>query len=111
MKKTAAALILALCLLLSAAAGTAEAKNTVLVANGAEAGEIRLCFFEEAPNVPYLGIREYAEKILGIPLLAETGENGVITLRSGYAILPPAPSPRRTGSGSSRRKCPWRVRL
>ncbi len=82
MKKTAAALILALCLLLSAAAGTAEAKNTVLVANGSEAGEIRLCFFEEAPNVPYLGIREYAEKILGIPLLAETGENGVITLRS-----------------------------
>ena len=82
MKKTVIALILALCLLVSAA-GIAEEKNTVLYADGAEAGSIRLCWFEDVPDIPYMGIREYAEHILYIPLSLETDADGVITLRNG----------------------------
>ena len=83
MKKTVVALILALCLLVSAAAGIAEEKSAVLYTDGTETGEMRLCTFEEMPDVPYMGIREYAEKILNLPMSAETGEDGVVTLRNG----------------------------
>ncbi len=81
MMKKAVVLMTVLCMLLCAA-GVAEEKSTVLYEDGAVTGEIRLCWFEELPNIPYMGIREYAEYILGIPLSMETGADGVVTLRN-----------------------------
>ena len=81
MKKTVMILMLVLCLLTSIA-GSAEEKSAVLYVNGAEAGEMRLCWFEETPHIPYMGIREYAERILCVPLSAGTGADGIITLRN-----------------------------
>lgn len=82
MKKTLVAMILTLCLLVSAA-GIAEEKSAVLYEDGKEAGELRVCRFEEMPDIPYMGIREYMEHILCIPLSIETGADGVVTLRNG----------------------------
>ena len=81
MRKIMMALVMALCLLVSAV-GVAEEKTVALYADSVDPGEARLCWFEEVPEVPYMGIREYAELILGIPMTAETDAEGVITLRN-----------------------------
>ena len=82
MKESIIAIILTLCLVVSVT-GIGEEQSTVLFADGARAGELRLCRFEESPNVPYLGIGEYAEKILNIPLSMEEDGEGVVTLSNG----------------------------
>ena len=82
MKKAFVALMLVLSLLVSAA-GIAEEKETVLAEDGAEAGRVRLCWFDETPDIPYMGIREYAEQILKIPMTMETGAEGAVVLRNG----------------------------
>ena len=81
MKRAVIAVLLCLCLLFSAA-GTAEERNAVLLTETGEAGELRVCFFEEAPHVPYMGIREYMTRIMDTPMTMEKDENGVIVLKN-----------------------------
>lgn len=83
--------MLALCLLVSAAgfaedkaaAGLAVEKSVVLYAEGVEDGRLSICFFSDQPGIPCMGIRAYADRVLGIPMTMETDENGVVTLRNG----------------------------
>ena len=83
--------MLALCLLVStagfaedkAAAGFAEEKPVVLYAEGVEDGRLSIYFFHDQPGIPCMGIRAYADRVLGIPMTMETDENGVVTLRNG----------------------------
>ena len=82
MKRTVTALLLVLCLLVSAA-GLGEEKTAPLYADGAKAGELRIRVFDELPDIPYLGIREYLEQIMEIPVTLETDGEGVVTLRNG----------------------------
>lgn len=93
--------MLALCLLVSAAgfaenhaaAGFAEEKTAALYAEGVEDGSLSVYYFSELPDIPYMGIRAYAERILRIPMAMETGENGVVTLRNangGKLVCDPA---------------------
>ena len=82
MKRTVTALLLVLCLLVSAA-GLWEEKTAPLYADGAKAGELRIRVFDELPDIPYLGIREYLEQIMEIPVTLETDGEGVVTLRNG----------------------------
>ena len=85
MKKTIIALMLAVCMLCPVF-GSAEAapteKTVPFFTEEGEAGELTLHFFEETPNIPYMGINEYMTKIMDIPLTAEAGENGALLLKN-----------------------------
>jgi hypothetical protein len=85
MKKPIFALLVVLCVL-CAAAGFAESvpaeKTFPLSMEGVDAGELTLRFYEETPNVPYLGINAYMTAIMGSPLTAEASENGVLILKN-----------------------------
>ena len=81
MRKTAIALILALCLLFSAAS-LAEEKTAAVYADGVEIGEAGIRWFEDMPEIPCMGIRAYAELILRLPLSMETEAEGVVVLRN-----------------------------
>ena len=99
MKKTVWALILALCLLLSATgfaetAGetaqpetaepeTFESEKTVtLHYESGEAVEVTLRFFEETPNVPYMGLHEFWTLVVKDPVTVEKNEDGTLTLKN-----------------------------
>ena len=85
-RKTVLAFMLILCLLFSAV-GFAEAGQTEkAVTLHTEAGEdigMTLRFFEDKPNVPYMGINEYMTNIMDIPLTVERAEEGALTLKNG----------------------------
>ena len=70
MKKTIIALMLAVCMLCpvigSAEAAPAE-KAVPFFTEAGEAGELTLRFYEETPNIPYMGINEYMTRIMNIP--------------------------------------------
>ena len=85
MKKTIIALMLAVCMLcpVIGSAEAAPAEKAVPFFNEAgEAGELTLRFYEETPNIPYMGINEYMTRIMNIPLTAEAGENGTLLLKN-----------------------------
>ena len=77
MKRTAMVMMLCLCLLFSAI-GVAEEKTAVLFTETGENSELRICSFEEAPNVPYMGIMEFMTNIMDSPMTMEKGEDGVV---------------------------------
>lgn len=85
MEKTIIALMLAVCMLCPVI-GFAEAVPTEKVVpfftEAGEAGELTLRFYEETPNIPYMGISEYMTRIMDIPLTAEAGENGTLLLKN-----------------------------
>ena len=85
MKKTVIAFVLVLCMACPVI-GPAEAmpaeKTVPLITEEGEAGELTLRFYEETPNIPYMGINEYMTRIMDIPLTAEAGENGTVLLKN-----------------------------
>ena len=85
MKKTIMALVLVLCMLSSVigfAEETPAEKAVPFFTEAGEAGELTLHFYEETPNIPYMGINEYMTRIMDIPLTAEADENGMLLLKN-----------------------------
>jgi hypothetical protein len=81
------AIILCTVFSLSAAALAEEAKfteKTVTIYNeGKEDGEFTLRFYNETPNVPYMGMSEYSELMKHQPLTLRENEDGTCVLENG----------------------------
>ena len=91
MKKQITAAFAALCLIsLSGtvmAAGTEEGtqyeeKLTPVIREGKEDGELALRFYEETPNVPYLGLNAYSEYMKAQSLTLRENEDGTVTMEN-----------------------------
>ena len=87
MKNTILSLLLALCLLVSAAgfAEQAPAEKTAVLytAAGEEDGELTIRYYEETPHIPYLGISEYMTRVMHFTMTAEANEDGTLSLKNG----------------------------
>ena len=85
MNKSILSLFLVLFLLCSAA-GFAESgpveKAVTLHTESGEDRELTLRWFEETPNVPYMGINEYTEHLMHSPMALESNEDGTLTLKN-----------------------------
>ena len=57
-------------------------KDVKFIHEGTEEGTLKLRFYNDTPNVPYMGIREYAEHFMKSPM--ELGDNGdgTVTLKN-----------------------------
>ncbi len=81
--------VLAICMVtvFSAAAAAADGDNytekmTTVIKDGEEAGEFPLRFYEETPNVPYMGMNEYSQLMKQQPLTLKE-EDGMVILENG----------------------------
>ena len=81
--------VLAMCMVtvFSAAAAAADGeayteKMTTVMKDGEEAGELPLRFYEETPNVPYMGMNEYSQLMKQQPLTLKE-EDGMVILENG----------------------------
>ena len=85
MKRILYFLVLVVCLaVFSACFAEAEPveKAFPLYTEAGEDGTLTLRFYEEAPNVPYMGINEYTSRIMELPMTLEKGEGGAVTLKN-----------------------------
>ena len=80
--------VLILCICLPAYADETEnggdfsEKTVKVIHDGAEAGELSLRFYNETPNVPYMGIDEYSQYMKQQPLTLTKMEDGTIVLEN-----------------------------
>lgn len=92
-KRLLTALVVCVCVIVvSAGAAFAEdapaepayaERVTKVLFDGAEAGELTLRFYEETPNVPYLGIGAYSQYMRGQPLTLRENGDGTCALVNG----------------------------
>ena len=83
----AGALAMCMVTVFSAAAAAADGDNytekmTTVIKDGEEAGEFPLRFYEETPNVPYMGMNEYSQLMKQQPLTLKE-EDGMVILENG----------------------------
>ena len=102
MKKMLILFTMILCMCISAYADETEdnagnkdfsEKNVKVITDGAEAGELAVRFYDETPNVPYLGIRQYSEYMNHPPVTIQKKEDGTYALENesgGELIFDPA---------------------
>ena len=55
-------------------------KQVPVISDGAEDGELALRFYDETPNVPYMGINEYSQYMKGQSLTLRENEDGTCSL-------------------------------
>lgn len=70
----------------AAEAPTFEEKTVKVFTDGKEAGELPLRFYDATPNIPYLGMTQYAQYIFDQPLTLRTGRDGVCALANEAGV-------------------------
>ena len=88
MKKIMILFLLILCVCIPVSAAETESstgyseKNVKVITGGQEAGELALRFYDETPNVPYMGISEYSEYLKQQPLTLQENGDGTVVLEN-----------------------------
>ena len=88
MKKLLSLLAMILCVCMPACAGETESstgfseKGVPVILEGEDVGELTLRFYDETPNVPYLGISAYADFMKLHELTLHEEENGTFVLEN-----------------------------
>ena len=89
MKKGIIVLMLILCMCIPVSADETESstgyseKDVTVLTDGKEAGELTVRFYDDTPNIPYLGISEYSEYLNQQPFKMEENKDGTFTLENG----------------------------
>lgn len=89
MKKGIIVFMLILCICIPVYADETESstgyseKDVTVLTDGKEAGELTVRFYDDTPNIPYLGISEYSEYLKQQPLKMEENKDGTFTLENG----------------------------
>ena len=89
MKKGIIVLMLILCMCIPVSADETESstgyseKDVTVLTDGKEAGELTVRFYDDTPNIPYLGISEYSEYLKHQPLKMEENKDGTFKLENG----------------------------
>ena len=86
MKKVIVLFAMLLCMSTAASAGTFGSrasyveKNTTVITDSKEVGELPLRFYTKTPHIPYLGIGAYSEFVYKQPLTLRQNEDGTCAL-------------------------------
>ena len=70
----------------AAEAPTFEEKTVKVFTDGKEAGELPLRFYDATPDIPYLGMTQYAQYIFDQPLTLREGKDGVCALANEAGV-------------------------